>query len=141
MGEGRFSAEISEPDLCTHQYADSSHTLSALRLSSGSPTRFHLKPTRHNSFQSCSAASLRWCTRVLRSGSSLAFGKPVSTEGSGLGASYSRTGGRTWSAAWSLVVYLTPSIHWFGLRCWSVGKTSKPLKRPFRSVQLSWCWN
>ena len=61
----------------------------------------------------------------------MAFGKPVSTEGSGLGASYSRTGGRTWSAAWSLVVYLTPLNPLVRLEMFEFDLTSKPLKRPY----------
>ena len=88
MGQGGFSAELSEPAFSTHQVTDSPHTLSALRLSRGSPTGVHLlpsntiqrHPTRRNCFQNCSAESLRWYMRVLRSGGSLAFGQPVSTE-------------------------------------------------------------
>ena len=38
------------------------------------------QPMRCNSFQSCSAASLRKCTRVLRSGGSPGIGIPVSTK-------------------------------------------------------------
>ena len=44
MGEGRFSVEIFEPGLRTHQDAVTRYVPSALRLSKSSPARVHLLP-------------------------------------------------------------------------------------------------
>ena len=67
------------------------------------------QPTRCNSLQSCSAASLRRCTRVFSSGGSPGIGRPVSTKTFG---SLAQLFSSRWNRLVSLVArsWMMPSL-------------------------------